>query len=118
MLQNRFYADTDWDCAIRAQCLPLGVCYQSYWTLTANREASDSAAMREIAARLGVSGAQLLFRYALQLGVTPLTGTSSAEHMRDDLAVPHMAELSAVDMDAVTAALEQTYADARPSPPA
>lgn len=38
--------------------------------------------------------------------------------MRDDLAVPHMAELSAVDMDAVTAALEQTYADSRPSPPA
>ena len=36
--------------------------------------------------RSGRSQAELVFRMAVELGMLPLTGTSSAEHMRLDLA--------------------------------
>lgn len=114
VLQNRFYAASDWDRELRAWCAPRGVCYQSFWTLTANPKAIEAPAVRDIAARLGVSGAQLFFRYVLQLGITPLTGTSSEEHMSADMAVLQLPELGAADMAKITNALESSY----PSPPA
>ena len=36
--------------------------------------------------RAGVMPTQIVFRFALAVGMLPLTGTSSAEHMRQDLA--------------------------------
>jgi diketogulonate reductase-like aldo/keto reductase len=36
IIQNRFYANTGYDRAIRAFCKENGVIYQSFWTLTAN----------------------------------------------------------------------------------
>ena len=39
-----------------------------------------------IAAGAGVMPTQIVFRFALAVGMLPLTGTSSAEHMRQDLA--------------------------------
>ena len=39
-----------------------------------------------LAAELGVTTAQLVFAFARQRGMLPLTGTTSAEHMRLDLA--------------------------------
>ncbi|MGH8178482.1 MAG: aldo/keto reductase family protein, partial [Steroidobacter sp.] len=46
VLQNRFYAQSDYDQEIRAFCRERGVVYQSFWTLTANRHvlASDVVA--------------------------------------------------------------------------
>ncbi|KAG8466290.1 hypothetical protein KFE25_002046 [Diacronema lutheri] len=109
VVQNRFYAATGWDRDLRAWAQAKGVRHQSFWTLTANPKAIDSPPVREVAHRLGVSGAQLFFRFVLQLGITPLTGTSSRAHMCDDLAVLGMRELSADDMAAVADALERCY---------
>ena len=39
-----------------------------------------------IAARLEATPAQVVFRFAQAVGMLPLTGTSDAEHMRQDLA--------------------------------
>jgi diketogulonate reductase-like aldo/keto reductase len=39
-----------------------------------------------IAAREGATPAQVVFRFARAVGMLPLTGTSSPEHMRQDLA--------------------------------
>jgi diketogulonate reductase-like aldo/keto reductase len=33
------------------------------------------------------SSPQLFFRYLTQIGIIPLTGTTSEQHMRDDLAI-------------------------------
>lgn len=38
VVQNRFYADTGHDHQIRAWCREQGIVYQSFWTLTANKE--------------------------------------------------------------------------------
>jgi len=40
----------------------------------------------ELATRLDVTPAQLVFAFAHAVGMLPLTGTSSSEHMRQDLA--------------------------------
>jgi diketogulonate reductase-like aldo/keto reductase len=39
-----------------------------------------------VAQRTGRSAAQVVFRFSLQVGMIPLTGTTSLAHMRDDLA--------------------------------
>jgi hypothetical protein len=54
--------------------------------LTANREVLLDPAMRAIAARFGSSVAQVVFHVALQSDMLPLTGITSAQHMKDDLA--------------------------------
>jgi len=42
-------------------------------------------AIRKIAQRLGASVAQVIFRFAMQVGMLPLTGTTSQQHMKEDL---------------------------------
>ena len=46
-----------------------------------------SARFREIVARVGRTPAQVVFRFARQVGMLPLTGTTDAAHMREDLAI-------------------------------
>ena len=38
VLQNRFYADSGYDVELRRFCDVHGVVYQSFWTLTGNRD--------------------------------------------------------------------------------
>jgi diketogulonate reductase-like aldo/keto reductase len=55
--------------------------------LTANAEALTHAEARRVAQRHGRSVSQIVFRFALDVGMIPLTGTTSDKHMRDDLDV-------------------------------
>ena len=87
VVQNRFYADTDYDVEIRAFCREHGIIYQSFWTLTANPHLLDDERIVRLAAKYHVTAAQVLFRYLTQIGVAPLTGTTSQVHMREDLAI-------------------------------
>jgi diketogulonate reductase-like aldo/keto reductase len=87
VVQNRFYADTRFDASIRDWCRRQGIIYQSFWTLTANPKALTSAIMTKLAAKYGRTAPQILFRYLTQLDVAPLTGTSSEQHMQEDLAI-------------------------------
>lgn len=87
VLQNRFHAETGYDRELRVFCRRSGIVYQSFWTLTANPEQLARRELRALAARHGVTPAQLFFRALTQLDIVPLTGTSSEEHMRQDLAI-------------------------------
>lgn len=84
-LQNRCYASSGWDRALRRSCREHGVVYQAFSLLTANRRELEQAAVKQLAARHGRSVAELVFRFAVALGMLPLTGTSSREHMQRDL---------------------------------
>jgi diketogulonate reductase-like aldo/keto reductase len=86
-LQNRFHDKTGYDRELRAFCRAHGVAYQSFWTLTANPQVLAHETLVSLAARYGCQPAQVFFRYLTQVGVVPLTGTTSAQHMRDDLAI-------------------------------
>lgn len=85
-VQNRCYARRGWDRAVRGVCARRGVVYQGFSLLTANRAELASAALRGVASKRGLTPEQLVFRFAAQLGMVPLTGSSSEEHLRQDLA--------------------------------
>jgi diketogulonate reductase-like aldo/keto reductase len=86
-VQNRCYAVRGWDYDVRQFCGAQGIAYQGFSLLTANPEVLGSADVARIAARHGRTVAQTIFRFALDVGMVPLTGTTSADHMRTDLAV-------------------------------
>jgi len=87
ILQNRFYADSGYDREIREFCRQQQIIYQSFWTLSANPVILSHVAIQNPANRYQRSAAQIFFRYLSQIGIIPLTGTSSENHMRDDLAI-------------------------------
>jgi len=99
-VQNRCYARTGWDAEIRQLCRANGIIYQGFSLLTANSTELHSPEISAIAKRLGCLPAQVVFRFALQSGMIPLTGTSSQSHMAADLAAFEL-ELTADEMDVV-----------------
>ena len=84
-VQNRCYAKVGWDREMRTFCRQNAITYQGFSLLTANRTELESSALKKLATRTGRSTAQLVFRFAIQSGMLPLTGTSSPEHMQLDL---------------------------------
>jgi diketogulonate reductase-like aldo/keto reductase len=84
-VQNRCFARTRWDADVRAFCAAHDIVYQGFSLLTANREVLASTRVREIAKRHGRTLAQIVFRFALEIAMMPLTGTSDSQHMRQDL---------------------------------
>jgi diketogulonate reductase-like aldo/keto reductase len=87
VLQNRFYADTHFDRGLRDFCRQQGIVYQSFWTLTANPGVLADKTLKTLATQYGRSSAQVFFRFLTQIGIIPLTGTTSEQHMREDLAI-------------------------------
>lgn len=97
MVQNRCYAALGWDKDVREICRAHGIIYQGFSLLTANREVLADPDIRAIAQRLGTGLAQVVFRFAMQVGMLPLTGTTNPQHMKDDLHAEQLA-LTAEDM--------------------
>ena len=87
IVQNRFYAETNYDRDIRDFCRRHRIIYQSFWTLSANPQILAHKTMTALASTHNRTAPQILFRYLTQIGIVPLTGTKSATHMREDLAV-------------------------------
>jgi len=86
VVQNRCYAAFGWDKEVREICKTQNIIYQGFSLLTANREVFVDPAVRAIAAKYGTGLAQIVFRFAMQIGMLPLTGTTNPQHMKDDLA--------------------------------
>ncbi len=87
IVQNRCFAAMGWDRAVRRFCSERGIVYQGFSLLTANGEVLRHRRVHEIASRTGKTVPQVVFRFALQVGMTALTGTTSAAHMAEDLDV-------------------------------
>ena len=102
VLQNRFYAQTGYDRQLREFCRQHAIIYQSFWTLTANPKLLADDAVTAPAASYRRTPAQILFRYLTQSDIVPLTGTTSATHMREDLEIFDF-ELSTDERAAISA---------------
>ena len=85
-VQNRCYARLGWDRDVRAFCREHNIIYQGFSLLTANMEIVNHPVVRKHAAAANVTPAQIVFAFSRAIGILPLTGTSSAEHMQQDLA--------------------------------
>ncbi len=86
-VQNRCYAVRSWDRLIREFCAANDMIYQGFSLLTGNREVMARPEIVQIAKRHGRTVSQIVFRFALDVGMLPLTGTTDADHMRMDLDV-------------------------------
>jgi diketogulonate reductase-like aldo/keto reductase len=84
-VQNRCFASRGWDREVRTFCAERAIVYQGFSLLTANPEVLRHPLLARIAARGNVGAPQVVFRFAQAVGMLPLTGTASAEHMREDL---------------------------------
>ena len=101
VLQNRFYADTNYDTDIRAFCDDHDIRYQSFWSLTANPHLVGSETVLRAAMKRHLEPAQIFYAYLMEKGIIPLDGTTSLEHMKGDLGVLDISltpeEISAID---------------------
>jgi diketogulonate reductase-like aldo/keto reductase len=84
-VQNRCFARFGWDRDVRAFCRANGIVYQGFSLLTANSAELRHPMFLALATRLRKTVAQVVFRFARQVGMLPLTGTSDPGHMREDL---------------------------------
>jgi diketogulonate reductase-like aldo/keto reductase len=85
-VQNRCFARLGWDREVRAFCREHQIIYQGFSLLTANPEVLEHPPFVEAAKKLNATPAQVVFAFARAIGMLPLTGTSSADHMKQDLA--------------------------------
>jgi diketogulonate reductase-like aldo/keto reductase len=108
-VQNRCFADTEWDKQIRDFCRENQIIYQGFSLLTANSKFLGGKVERPagrnvphlifdkngaleihpkiqaVLEKTGRTMPQVIFRFAQQSGITPLVGTRSAEHMKLNL---------------------------------
>ncbi|MBI2534766.1 MAG: aldo/keto reductase [Deltaproteobacteria bacterium] len=91
VVQNRCFAALGWDQEVREICQTNGIIYQGFSLLTANREVLADREIQAIAKRLATGPAQIIFRFAMQVGMLPLTGTTSQQHMKEDLQAEQLA---------------------------
>ena len=89
-VQNRCFAAVGWDRLVRDVCRLHGIIYQGFSLLTANGQVLTRPEIHEIARRHQAGIAQVIFRFAMQIGMLPLTGTTSREHMLADLQSEHI----------------------------
>jgi diketogulonate reductase-like aldo/keto reductase len=85
-VQNRCFARTGWDREIRRFCRERRIVYQGFSLLTANPEVLRHPLVLDLATAEGATPAQIVFAFARQVGMVPMTGTSNVEHMKHDLA--------------------------------
>jgi diketogulonate reductase-like aldo/keto reductase len=86
-VQNRCLARAGWDAEVRALCRTHGIIYQGFSLLSGNRQILVKPRVTEIARYYNKTVPQIVFRFAVQLGMLPLTGTTDGAHMRHDVDV-------------------------------
>jgi len=84
-IQNRCFAASKWDQEVRLFCEENNIVYQGFSLLTANQSYLLTPFMRSLAKQYNKTIPQIVFRFASQIGILPLTGTTNPEHMSDDL---------------------------------
>ena len=88
VLQNRFYADSNFDTDLRKFCQAKQIWYQSFWTLTASRRALGRPSVQAWAESKNLTPQTLMYAFLMSLGYPkPLSGTTSEEHMAQDVKV-------------------------------
>jgi len=87
VVQNRFYLESGYDKELRKWCADRNILYQSFWTLTANPFILSNPSVRKLSSKYGCTEPQVFFKYLIEKGIVPLTGTCDPLHMKQDLDV-------------------------------
>lgn len=99
-IQNRCFAVSQWDKDIRQFCDKNKIIYQGFSLLTANQSYLLTPYMQKLAKQFNKTISQIIFRFALQIAILPLTGTTNSQHMTDDLNIDDF-ELSSAEIQTI-----------------
>lgn len=99
-IQNRCFAVKKWDQDVRQFCNKNDILYQGFSLLTANQPYLLSSYMQTLSKQYQKTIPQIIFRFACQLGMLPLTGTTNPEHMTDDLNIDDF-DLSVTEVERI-----------------
>lgn len=106
-VQNRFYSKTNYDKEIRKFCQSHKIKYQSFWSLTANRHILEHQVIQSISSRYNLTPAQVFFQFLITQNILPLTGTTSTQHMLQDLNAASNIKLNENDIQKIRSLLER-----------
>ncbi|HEX5711655.1 MAG TPA: aldo/keto reductase [Sulfuricurvum sp.] len=87
VVQNRFYSESGYDSQLRLWCDTKGIIYQSFWSLSANPHIWGSSVIDILVQKYDKTAAQILYRYLNHVRIVPLIGSTSQQHMDEDLAI-------------------------------
>lgn len=87
LVQNRCFSLPRADEAVRAFCNANGLLYEGFSLLTAIRPLLTHPHFGAIARKEDMTAEQAVFRFAMTEGMVALSGTTSEQHMEDDLRV-------------------------------
>mmetsp|Transcript_1703 Transcript_1703/g.3733 ORF Transcript_1703/g.3733 Transcript_1703/m.3733 type:complete len:384 (+) Transcript_1703:114-1265(+) len=87
IIQNRFHSNRGYDINLRPMFKELGMANQLFWILTGSSggRVRNNDVVKGIAKKRGVSPQILLYSFTMELGGSPLIGTKSITHMREDV---------------------------------
>jgi diketogulonate reductase-like aldo/keto reductase len=105
VVQNRFYAESGYDIDFRVWCDEKGITYQSFWSLTANPHILGSQTVIGLGRKYAKTEAQIFYRYLRHKGIVPLIGSTSKDHIDEDLAIFSF-ELKPDEVEAISSLLE------------
>jgi len=105
VVQNRWYQGNQWDKDVFKYCKDHDIQYQSFWTLSGSPALLAHPTLSAIAQTANCTPAQALFRVAQLEGVTPLSGTTSETHMREDVAVEKLELSNPEDLNSIRSLL-------------
>ncbi len=100
VVQNRCFANQGWDRQVRGFCRTNHIVYEGFSLLTANTFVLRNPGVQKIARGLGRTPEQVVFRFSMQVRMVPLTGTTSDQHMKEDLMVKNF-ELNSDDLNLI-----------------
>ncbi|TRM58933.1 NADP-dependent oxidoreductase domain-containing protein [Schizophyllum amplum] len=109
IVQNRWHEGNGFDRAVVKYCVEHEIEYQSFWTLTGSPSLLAHTYLREIAELADCTPEQALFKIVQSNGISPLSGTTSEDHMRQDLAVTGLNFTSEAVMKRVAAVEEALF---------
>lgn len=88
IIQNRFHSNRGYDINLRPTFHELGISHnQLFWVLTgsAGGKVRNNDVVKHLADKKGVSPQVLLYSFTIQLGGSPLIGSKSIVHMKEDV---------------------------------
>ena len=86
IIQNRFHGNRGYDIELRPLFQELGMANQLFWVLTGSAGGRvRNEVVVKMAEKKGVSPQNILYALTMAIGGSPLIGTKSLEHMREDV---------------------------------
>jgi len=113
IVQNRCTQDTGYDKAVREYCAQSSIQYQGFGVLTGNTALLASPAIEQFSITHGVTRQQVVFRMAMHLGVSPLTGTSNRNRMKAALSAAQL-QLDDAKFEALNARESSEFTSSEP----